>query len=52
MATSRRPGTGILLAVLIATIAFVSPQATRAQSAAVQWKAVDRVVVFADVHGA
>ena len=52
MADSRRPRLGILLAALIATIALVSPQQTRAQSAAVQWNGVDRVVVFADVHGA
>ena len=52
MTTRRRPGFGILLAALIATIAIVSPQETRAQSAAVQWNGVDRVVIFADVHGA
>ena len=52
MTTRRRPGLGILLAALIAAIALASPPQARAQSAAVQWNGVDRVVVFADVHGA
>ena len=52
MSTARRPRLGVLLAVLIADVAFSGPQEARAQSAAVQWNGVDRVVVFADVHGA
>jgi len=37
---------------LIATIAFSSPPEARAQSAPLQWNGIDRVVAFADVHGA
>jgi len=33
-------------------LTFSGPQVARAQSATVQWNGIDRVVVFADVHGA
>ena len=49
MTAARRPGLGILLGVLIA---FNVPCLARAQSAPVQWSGIDRVVAFADVHGA
>jgi len=52
MSTAPRPRLGILLAVLIATIALSSPPEARAQSAPLQWNGIDRVVAFADVHGA
>jgi len=52
MSIARRPRLGILLTVLIATIAFSSPGEARAQSAPLQWNGIDRVVAFADVHGA
>ena len=49
MIAARRPGLGILLAV---SIAFSGPWLARAQSVPVQWSGIDRVVAFADVHGA
>ena len=52
MPAARRPRLGILLAALIATVACSGPWQARAQSAAVQWNGIDRVVAFADVHGA
>jgi hypothetical protein len=52
MSSARRPRLGILLTVLIATIAFSCPQEARTQSAPLQWNGLDRVVAFADVHGA
>jgi calcineurin-like phosphoesterase family protein len=52
MSTAHRPRLGILLAVMVATIAFSSPHEARAQSAPLQWSGIDRVVAFADVHGA
>jgi len=52
MSTARRPRPGILLAILIAIIAFSSPQGARAQSTPLQRSGIDRVVAFADVHGA
>ena len=52
MSTARLPRLAVPLAVLIASLTFSGPQAARAQSATVQWNGVDRVVVFADVHGA
>ena len=38
--------------MLIATFAFSGPRQARAQTAPVQWNGIDRVVAFADVHGA
>ncbi|MEX2150906.1 MAG: metallophosphoesterase [Steroidobacteraceae bacterium] len=52
MSATRRPGPGILLAVLIATLAFSGPSQLRAQSAPLEGNGIDRVVAFADVHGA
>jgi hypothetical protein len=52
MSTARCPRLGILLTVLIAAIAFSGPREARAQSAPLQWNGIDRVVAFADVHGA
>jgi hypothetical protein len=52
MSSSRFPGSGFVLAVLIAVLAFCSPQEARAQTAQVQWNGIDRVIAFADVHGA
>ena len=52
MSTARRPRLGYLLAVLIATIALSGPREARAQSVPLQLNGIDRVVVFADVHGA
>ncbi len=52
MSASRCPRLGILLAALIAVIACSSPREARAQSAQVQWSGIERVVAFADVHGA
>src|SRR5688572_27655325 len=49
MTAARRRDLGILLGVLIA---FSGPWLARAQSAQVQWSGIDRVVAFADVHGA
>ena len=46
----QRPG--FLLAALVAAVACTGPWQARAQPAAVQWNGVDRVVAFADVHGA
>jgi hypothetical protein len=52
MVTTRRSRPAITLAVLIATIAFSSPWQVRAQSAPLEGKGIERVVAFADVHGA
>ncbi len=52
MSASRCPRLGILLAALIAVIACSGPREARAQSAQVQWSGIERVVAFADVHGA
>lgn len=52
MSTARRPGPGILLVVWFAAIAFSGPWQARAQSAPPQRNEIDRVVAFADVHGA
>ncbi len=52
MSASRCPRLGILLAALIAVIACSSPREARAQAAQVQWSGIERVVAFADVHGA
>ena len=52
MTTERRPRHGILLAVLITTIAVSGSWQACAQSAPMQVDQVDRVVAFADVHGA
>src|SRR5829696_6349651 len=43
---------GLVLAVLIAASALTGPRQSWAQSAQAQWSGIDRVVVFADVHGA
>jgi hypothetical protein len=43
---------GTVIALLAGAIACGGVQQALAQAAAVQWKAVDRVVAFADVHGA
>lgn len=48
--TARRPRLGILLAAVIATVACSGPWQARAQSTPPQ--GIDRVVAFADVHGA
>ena len=37
---------------MIATLAFSSPREALAQAAQVQWNGIERVVAFADVHGA
>ena len=42
----------ILLALLSAAVALGGARQAPAQAAAVRWKDVDRVVAFADVHGA
>jgi Calcineurin-like phosphoesterase len=52
MSAARHTRLGILFAVLIAVVVFSGPREARGQSAALQWSGVDRVVVFADVHGA
>ncbi len=52
MSTAHRPRLATLLTVLIALIAFSSPGEAQAQSAPLQWNGIDRVVAFADVHGA
>ncbi len=52
MPTALRPRIGILLAVLIVSVAVISPREARTQAAQQQWRGVDRVVAFADVHGA
>jgi Calcineurin-like phosphoesterase len=49
MIAERRPGLGTLLAILIA---FSGPWLARAQTVPVQWSGIDRMVAFADVHGA
>jgi hypothetical protein len=41
-----------MLRVLIAAIACCGPRETLAQGAQLQWSGVERVVAFADVHGA
>ena len=38
--------------MLIAALAFTAPQQAWTQSAQVQWSGVDKVIAFADVHGA
>ena len=43
---------GFALAVLVGAFAVCGGRQALAQAAAVQWKGVDRVVAFADVHGA
>ena len=52
MSTSRCPTLGFALTVLIAASACSCPQEARAQSAQLQWNGIERVVAFADVHGA
>ena len=52
MPSSRRANRPVLLAALIAVAALAGPRQSPAQDAAVQWNGVDRVVAFADVHGA
>src|SRR5687768_648059 len=49
MTAARRRDLGILLGLLIA---FSGPWLARAQSAQAQQNGIDRVVAFADVHGA
>jgi hypothetical protein len=43
---------GFVVALLVGAFAFSGGRQALAQPAAVQWKGVDRVVAFADVHGA
>ena len=43
---------GFVLALLVGAFASCGGRQALAQTAAVQWKGVDRVVAFADVHGA
>jgi hypothetical protein len=52
MTTARRPQFGNLLCALIVAIAFGSPRDALGQAAQAQWNGVERVVAFADVHGA
>ncbi len=52
MSSAHRPKFGFLIAALMVTIACSGPWQARAQSSAVQWTGIDRVVAFADVHGA
>jgi hypothetical protein len=52
MTPARRPQFGMLLSLLVAMIAFGSSREAPAQAAQVQWNGVERVVAFADVHGA
>ncbi len=52
MSTSRCPRPGFVLTVWIAVVACSSPREALAQSAQVQWNGIERVVAFADVHGA
>ncbi len=52
MSTSRRLRLGSMLIALAAAIACGSPREVRAQAAQVQWNGIERVVAFADVHGA
>jgi hypothetical protein len=52
MSAPRRfaPGAGLVL--VLAAIACIGPRQVWAQVAQVQWSGVDRVIAFADVHGA
>lgn len=52
MPTARRPRIGYLLSVLIVAVAVGSPREALPQGAQAQWSGVERVVAFADVHGA
>ena len=52
MSTARRPEFRMLLSLLIAMIAFSGPREALGQAAQAQWTGVERVVAFADVHGA
>jgi hypothetical protein len=52
MSIAGRPRPGILLAVLIATTAFSRPWQAQAQSEPPPGNGIERVVAFADVHGA
>jgi hypothetical protein len=52
MSMPRCPGSGYLLAAIIAIIACSNPREAQAQSAQVQWSGIEQVVAFADVHGA
>jgi hypothetical protein len=52
MPTPRRPGLKFAIALSLAAIDFSSPRADSAQSAQLRWQGVERVVAFADVHGA
>ncbi|MDP9198806.1 MAG: metallophosphoesterase [Pseudomonadota bacterium] len=52
MSTARLPRPGILLAILIATIAFSGSWPVGAQSTPPEGNGIERVVAFADVHGA
>jgi hypothetical protein len=60
MATSRCPGYGFVLTTVLIAVACISPREALPQAAlqptlqpnVVQWNGIDRVVAFADVHGA
>ncbi len=52
MSASHCSRLGFALRVLITAIACSSPRETLAQSAPLQWSGIERVVAFADVHGA
>ena len=52
MFASRKPRPGFALTVLSAILVCGGARDARAQSAQVQWRGVERVAVFADVHGA
>ncbi len=52
MSAPRRFAPRALLVVLLTTIACAGPRQAWAQAAQVQWSGVDRVIAFADVHGA
>jgi len=52
MSASHCSRLGFVLRVLIAAVACSSPRATLAQSTPLQWNGIERVVAFADVHGA